>query len=513
MMPANVPRTPVLLLAIILLAFTSSPALGKKAEINSGNVQSVKLKPGGLKAVIQGWSKTPIDRKAIEDLGDAGTSDDPEFSDELLQVLTDDDLFDKSGSPGSPACFDLVLILDVSCSILLSTKEHARDFAANLVSRLASIPGTDIKVGLMLFCKGTQHVFYLDDGLEVEELVNAIRGADVEGECKSHLHTALKHLHETYFTVEKGDRDNSKYPNVAMMFTDGRTAQFKYNNDTLAQAMAVKEAGIEINIMVTPHRRGLPDTGEFQALPSKPYADHFFKIENEDEEDRVFETLTSHYSCNGPADQQVCADIVFSFDTSCSIDATNITAAVDIAKGISMNLALDSSKGSRISGFSYNVDVVDSFDFSSGEPDGNPANVVKLLSDLKAVRDAVDGCRTRTDIAFNKTIATLATPNDRDDKIYRDVAIFFGDGRTYPMRYRKATIRAAKSIRDNGGVVIWIVLTSNRGLFKIIDGIENEIENVVSEDPFTGEKLIFYHDDPFATRRILGFLDQAAGCL
>ncbi|CAH1782253.1 unnamed protein product [Owenia fusiformis] len=207
----------------------------------------------------------------------------------------------------------------------------------------------------------------------------------------------------------------------------------------------------------------------------------------------------------------VCADIVFSFDISCSIDATNITAALNIAKDISLNLTLDSLKGSRISGFSYNADVVDSF--STGEPDDNPSNVVKLLSDLKVTPDTTDECRTRTDVAFNKVIATLATPNDRDDEAYRDVVIFFGDGRTSPLRHRPAAIKAAESIRDNGGVVIWIVLTSNRGLIKVTDGIENEIKNVTSEDPCTGEKLIFYHDDPFVTRRILGFLDQAAGCV
>ncbi|CAH1802052.1 unnamed protein product [Owenia fusiformis] len=383
-----------------------------------------------------------------------------------------------SGSTDFSLCMDLMVVIDVSCSITMETRKQAREAAADLVRRVLKTPGGSVRVGLIVYSSTTSHTFHLNDLENIDEIINAIETVELEAHnCKTHTHLALKELKEISFTEKNGDRKGIQ--NVALLFTDGRTVSGKFRDDTVKAATALKEAGIELNIIGVANRKFKPDVGEFDMVPDTPTSKHFFNLTDATLQDDIIRSLSDRYICNSGDPFQGCVDIAFAFDFSCSIDIDQRNIAVDIAKRITELASIRQENGAILTAFSFDTKIGNEVPFYSTEsPSG-------FLSSLDSMNKSGFGCRTKTYDAFIKAETIFNTDLDRDDATYPDVLFVFGDGLTAPAHRKEATIAQAKSLTSNTGVqIVWLVMPNNRKK----DGLD-EIEAIASTVETFGQMI------------------------
>ncbi|CAH1802655.1 unnamed protein product [Owenia fusiformis] len=447
----------------------------KNVSIDSGNVDSVGISGGSgtLGGTLKGTSRIT-------------TSPKPE------DKPIDPKMFDPS-----VACLDLMIVIDVSCSIKQEDRNNATEFAARVVSGLFK-PLNDtenIRVGLVRYSQTLEQVFRLDDHGESDVIEHAVRTMNTSDlGCKTHTHTVLKELYTTYFTKNLGDRSNEAYPNAAILFTDGRTISQRFAPETKRQARNAEVSDIEIHVVDVPHRQGLGDLAdEFDELPTRPQL--LYNLTEPEHIDSIVQDIKRRYNCDRPdfgsqRDEQSsgCANVVFCIDISCSIDRTNVTRAIKIAKDI-----IDASEFRHNYGaFTYDNNTVGSVPYFTD----TSAELNNLNSETKA-------CKTRTNRAI-----TYARKNFFNNNSSSNVLIIFGDGNESPWRENKFAIENAKDFTSNNkGTLIWVILTSNRDNTTRIRGIEEQIKVVASVNNI-GTKLILEHNDPDVATVIADYLDR-----
>ncbi|CAH1802654.1 unnamed protein product [Owenia fusiformis] len=449
-----------------------------KANIDKGNVKSVNVQgDGALAGGLYGISLTTTKPPTTSMQSD-------------LPFLPGGRRDDQP----SPACLDLMIVIDVSCSIKEEDRIKARDFAADVVKGILTTATVDTRVGLVRYSQTIELVFRLDDHGETDVIDNAIRTMNTSDlGCKTNTHLVLKELYSKYFTDKFGDRSNEAYPNAAILFTDGRTISQRFAPETKRQAKNAEVSDIEIHVVDVPHRQGLGDLAdEFDELPTRP--ELLYDVKKQEDIDNIVDDLTSRYNCGDPDfggggddPSSGCANVIFAIDVSCSIDRSNVTEAISIAKDI-----IDTSKvGHQFGAFTY---------------DNNTVGSVPYFTDTSAQLNNLDpasrACKTRTNRAI-----TYAGKNYFNNNSSSNVLIIFGDGNESPWRENKLAIEKANAFtRNNKGTLIWVILTSNRDEATRTRGIEEQIKVTASVNRL-GTRLVFEYNDADVITVIVNYLD------
>ncbi|CAH1800783.1 unnamed protein product [Owenia fusiformis] len=165
---------------------------------------------------------------------------------------------------------------------------------------------------------------------------------------------------------------------------------------------------------------------------------------------------------NDTPQNTVCADIVFANDASCSLNNKVQTDQVDLIVTIASTLNLDEGKV-RVGAFSYGqyVDNETKTEYLPG------ASRSTILAGLNNIARNLDRCRTIPYRAMSESMSYFKGKNDRDDKLYKDVLIFIGDGWTSPIRTRKHNAVEARKLRKAGVDILWIKTPAKNGLDEI----------------------------------------------
>ncbi|CAH1802658.1 unnamed protein product [Owenia fusiformis] len=199
-----------------------------------------------------------------------------------------------------------------------------------------------------------------------------------------------------------------------------------------------------------------------------------------------------------PIEPEVCVDVVFGIDISCSLEVSNITKAFEISQQI-----MDSfGSTSQFGGLNYDETVVDTFLFTRN---------------VESAKQSVGNFRTKAVACGTKTIAAIAKArsdyfdSQSDDPDHKNLIILFGDGNETPWKTNPKMLAAAEGFKQAGGTIIWVVLTSNRGNFKIQRGLEEEIKISASKYD-NGEPLVFDHLDTEIVAKIKDYARSQFAC-
>ncbi|CAH1801117.1 unnamed protein product [Owenia fusiformis] len=460
-------RTPVPYLLLVLCTFLCN-------TVNSagfgGNVRGVKIGGGGLSGILEGISIFP-------------TTTLPPPEDILPPTL-----FDNFGDPGDPACMDLMIVVDVTCSADESDLQNVRMFTAELVDRLMSIPGSDIQVGVALHGTESELLFNLGTFTTRSSIVDAILNMELDIGCNDeNTEKAFRNLATSYFTVDNGDREDKR--NVAILFT-GKTVTTAASNAIRTEALSAKANGVEINIVtITEETEDDTRISLLDDLPSSP--EMVYEVDNIEHIGDLTDDLSSRYFC-GESVEKDCAEIVFAFDVSCSIDDGNISSAMNIAKEITLSLG----NSSKYWGFTYDNNTVDSF------PPTDAYEAANKISELKRPEICTQKTRTNRAISFANKKNTENEVNHRGT-----ILIIFGDGLESPWRENELAIAAADRLKQNGGAIIWIILTSKRKEQIAKRGIDEQIYVTASENIYTNQRLAFDHNEANVVEYVTEYIE------
>ncbi|CAH1802653.1 unnamed protein product [Owenia fusiformis] len=155
-------------------------------------------------------------------------------------------------------------------------RTRIRDTAKMVAEAILADPRNDINIGLIAYSKDVHHIIYLNNTFSQNELVDAIENSPITGTaCRTQTNEALDDANNFFFKT----RDpNDPKAQILYLFTDGFTYKRVLIPDTVAKAKVLKDAGVILNVIQVPHKRGKTDTDEFQTLPSP---DRHFKIDSD----------------------------------------------------------------------------------------------------------------------------------------------------------------------------------------------------------------------------------------
>uniref|UniRef100_A0A3Q1FGL9 VWFA domain-containing protein n=1 Tax=Acanthochromis polyacanthus TaxID=80966 RepID=A0A3Q1FGL9_9TELE len=114
---------------------------------------------------------------------------------------------------------DIVFLIDGSTSIEDKSFQEVRTFLSNVIRGL-DIGPNKVRVGLAQFSDDTYQEFLLNEHMNKQSLLNAVRqvphrkGGTLTGQ-------ALEFLLEEYFTKQAGSRADERVPQIAVVITDG----------------------------------------------------------------------------------------------------------------------------------------------------------------------------------------------------------------------------------------------------------------------------------------------------
>ncbi|XP_067653348.1 cartilage matrix protein-like [Haliotis asinina] len=116
-----------------------------------------------------------------------------------------------------PASLDVLIIEDVSSSIMKSDYQKMKDFILNIVKGL-DISQKSNNVAFLSFAKAAKVSFYLNAHYNNTRILTAIESHHGEG-GGSNISSALKLSASDVFTDNNGDRADAD--NIVLLFTDG----------------------------------------------------------------------------------------------------------------------------------------------------------------------------------------------------------------------------------------------------------------------------------------------------
>ncbi|CAH1779211.1 unnamed protein product [Owenia fusiformis] len=162
--------------------------------------------------------------------------------------------------PKVPLCgIDMMIAVDISCSITPMDKLKVRSFLQRLASSLP-IGRSKTQLGIVSFDAEVHDVLWLNTAIRSIRAIQAIHRMKLEQknrkkECGTATYDALTKIKEEYFTEDRGDRKNK--PNVVLVVTDGKTVPPERAVDTIEAARALKRAGALMFILALPNLRSM----------------------------------------------------------------------------------------------------------------------------------------------------------------------------------------------------------------------------------------------------------------
>ncbi|CAH1789847.1 unnamed protein product [Owenia fusiformis] len=178
---------------------------------------------------------------------------------------------------------DIVVILDISCSISPTNKTIVHEFMINFADRLDIGPSPEkAQLGLVTFDKFVYDEFFLNTYSSSGPIVDHITKMDIHPEndfrprCGTRTDLALRSAKTLQLTSAKGLRDpmgilNPPIQKVVLVITDGATFPASKAGDTKKEARALKEeTGAKVFVVSLPNAKHKDGSAEFSAIASQP---------------------------------------------------------------------------------------------------------------------------------------------------------------------------------------------------------------------------------------------------
>lgn len=164
---------------------------------------------------------------------------------------------------------DIVFLIDGSSSIGIENFQEIRQFLRIVIEGL-DIGADRVQVGLAQYSDEPHQEFLLKDHSDKKSLLAAVEnfpyrtGATATGK-------AITFLQERFFTKEAGSRATERVPQIAVVITDGDSA-----DDVVAPAQLLRKHGVIVfGIGV-----GQANMVELQAIANRPHQRFLFSIDN-----------------------------------------------------------------------------------------------------------------------------------------------------------------------------------------------------------------------------------------
>ncbi|CAH1796767.1 unnamed protein product [Owenia fusiformis] len=186
--------------------------------------------------------------------------------------------------------FDLIWVVDMSCSIADESKAKVVDFIYNVIKKFHIGPMHVLTGGLSYGSK-IHDIQTLKEGrnkpITLKNFKNMVQD---DGSCKTVTYKALKQVHDHYFKKENGDRPD--YQNIMIFISDGITYEGRLaDNEALSQEAIgygadIKKSGTINFVLGMPNKRkddyvGMKEWGGIAS--SNGNVTHIYLMESFDE--------------------------------------------------------------------------------------------------------------------------------------------------------------------------------------------------------------------------------------
>ncbi|CAH1802049.1 unnamed protein product [Owenia fusiformis] len=170
-------------------------------------------------------------------------------------------------------CADVVMILDISCSISRPAKQRVRNIAAAVAQSLLTLINPEdpssfsqARVGVLTYSEDTRHVLYLNHTKPSKQAVKIIKNVKIvknkETLCRTATHRALRDVRNYFFNTRQ---QNNKQ--VIHLYTDGLTFLRRNRKALYREQKKLKDMGVIINVIAVPQRIGKFEEEEYTTLP------------------------------------------------------------------------------------------------------------------------------------------------------------------------------------------------------------------------------------------------------
>ncbi|CAH1801334.1 unnamed protein product [Owenia fusiformis] len=452
------------------------------------------------------------------------------------QTFGDEELLPDETSPLGPnefpslqnnVCGDILFIFDTSCSISMEERVRAKWHAVNLLRSLniAERNGQlDVRVGALSFSKWTNIHFNLGDYTTKAEIEFALANMNMtDYGCRTHTHKAINSIFTNFFGTDgtfPADRPDGNYPDMVVYYGDG----VSYNERILSKVedsiqLLHSVPNLLVYMVLLQNQYGnVARMDELLGIPSPNIIPgrNLLSMNSGESLNTLSQLISQDFRCkptlpdpiaNDPGN--ICVDIVFGFDTSCSIRDGDKELARELAKEIVRQVK---SGTTHISAFTFDEDVYPAF-YPAHFGDNNGAEIILQALDNLDMSKKV--CKTNTPKVFEQMDNFYFVDNvelgDRPDNEYPDLAIIFYDGMTSPGRLSIRTIDRAAALKEKGVDILLIKLWNNRDK----DG-SNEFKFLPSSPDFLipGVQQGFLTQQSFqlAVNNVLSLLDKTYTC-
>lgn len=212
--------------------------------------------------------------------------------------------------------FDLVIVLDVSGSIRRERLRLVKEWIADFLDDLP-IDQERIRVGVIRYSNSAQVQFHLNRYKSKQDVLDHIKRIEFVG-ARTHTGEALRKMHEEMFTNRNGDRSEARYPNYAIVFTDGSS---NINpQQTIPEAIKAKTKGIHI---IAISIGNMINWAEVRGIASEPYDRNILQINSQRDLPRFKSVILSSLSndrneCNNACrNNGQCDDLLYGFNCRC----------------------------------------------------------------------------------------------------------------------------------------------------------------------------------------------------
>ncbi|CAH1800706.1 unnamed protein product [Owenia fusiformis] len=203
------------------------------------------------------------------------------------------------------SCADVVLAVDLSCSVSSSSRERAKHLARLLASSIKIAPNRGIQLGLISFTNNARNHIRFNKDDSQGNILKMIEDLDFETtarSCRTRTWKALINADIMYFSDVSGvDRDDSIHGDVLVIIGDGLGSPKRQQKMTVKYAQKMKADNVEIIWVVTELAKSSHVSKETEIdLISTDADDLVLKMEDESTESiaiRLAEHLGRSYPC------------------------------------------------------------------------------------------------------------------------------------------------------------------------------------------------------------------------
>ncbi|CAH1802048.1 unnamed protein product [Owenia fusiformis] len=201
---------------------------------------------------------------------------------------------------GGIVCADVLMLIDISCSISNKDKQRVRNISALVAhSLLTSVYPEDptsfnlARIGVLTYSEKTRHVLYLNNSKSSEEIDKIIRNVEIrkskQSLCRTSTHRALSDARTFFFKSKQNNKQ------IINLFTDGLTFLRRNRKALYREQRKLREMGVIINVIQVRHRKGKYEENEYINLPHTQ--NHLFESKDKNITSQLIDRLIEDASC------------------------------------------------------------------------------------------------------------------------------------------------------------------------------------------------------------------------